>query len=87
VTLASNVVSTSYTATGLTFGQTYNFKVEARNGFGYSIPSSPKAILCASAPEKPATPSTSVSGSTITFTWAAPVANGTPIIAYKVYIR
>jgi hypothetical protein len=36
VILASNVVGESYTATGLNAGDTYVFKVEARNEFGYS---------------------------------------------------
>lgn len=35
--LASNIVEKTYTATGLTFGVTYDFKVEAQNEFGYSV--------------------------------------------------
>ena len=34
--IASSITTTSYTATGLTSGLTYRFKVEAQNGFGYS---------------------------------------------------
>ena len=36
VELVSGLQSTSYTATGLTQGQTYRFKVESRNAYGYS---------------------------------------------------
>jgi len=36
VELVSGLQSTSFTATGLTQGQTYQFKVESRNIYGYS---------------------------------------------------
>ena len=36
ITIATSVTTTSYTATGLTAGKTYTFKVEARNSYGYS---------------------------------------------------
>ncbi len=36
VVLASNVIPNQYTASGLTFGNTYKLRVEARNTFGYS---------------------------------------------------
>jgi len=36
VVLASNIVDKTYTATGLIYGQTYTFRVKARNEFGYS---------------------------------------------------
>lgn len=53
IELASGVTSTSYTATGLTAGLTYKFKVEARNEFGYSQMSEEVEILCATYPERP----------------------------------
>jgi len=58
--LASGVLQTTYTATGLTYGLVYKFKVEAQNGFGYSDFSEEISILCASFPEKPNAPTTSV---------------------------
>jgi hypothetical protein len=36
IVLADDVTTPYYTATGLTFGVTYAFKVEARNEFGHS---------------------------------------------------
>jgi hypothetical protein len=36
IELESGVTTLSYTAIGLTAGQTYKFKVEARNTYGYS---------------------------------------------------
>jgi len=45
--LTSSVTGTEYTATGLSFGTTYQFKVEARNSYGYSTFSSTISLLCA----------------------------------------
>ncbi len=53
---ASEITATSYTATGLTAGLTYKFKVESRNSFGYSDLSSEISIICATLPSIPATP-------------------------------
>lgn len=45
--LASGVQSASFTATGLTPGLTYKFKVGARNSFGYSAYTAEVSILAA----------------------------------------
>jgi len=60
--LASGVVSTHYTSTSLTSGITYQFKVEARNSYGFSVYSDILTLLCAFRPEAPEAPTTSVSG-------------------------
>jgi hypothetical protein len=85
--LASGVTTTHYTATGLTAGKTYKFKVQAQNGFGFSEYSEEVAILCATSPEKPNTPSTTVVTDYVVFNWDAPVDNGSPITSYHVFIR
>jgi hypothetical protein len=59
--LADGIVVTSYTATGLTYGETYTFRVEAQNTFGYSAYSEVVAILCATYPEQPDAPTTTIS--------------------------
>jgi hypothetical protein len=87
VELASGVVANTYTATGLQYGQTYKFKIESQNGFGYSDYSEEISILCATHPEKPAAPSTTVVNDYVIFNWDAPVDNGTPITGYNVFIR
>jgi hypothetical protein len=49
--LASGLTDTSYTATGLTQGLIYQFKVEARNVYGFSLTySSIVSILTAQVP-------------------------------------
>jgi len=77
-----------YTASGLTAGHTYNFKVEAYNAFGYGGFSSAKSIKCATKPSKiVAPPTTSVSTRFVTIDWTTPNSNGLPITAYSIYIR
>ena len=56
--LSSGVIPTSYTATSLTAGVTYQFKVESRNSYGYGSYSNPITMLCAFIPEPPSTVST-----------------------------
>jgi hypothetical protein len=82
--LASNLVLKTYTAVGLNYGETYKFKVEAQNGFGYSDYSVEAAILCATHPEKPDAPITTVINDEVVFDWVAPVDNGMPITGYNV---
>ena len=43
--------------------------------------------MCATVPDSPAQPTTTVLNSNVIFDWDAPDANGTPITEYKVYIR
>lgn len=86
--LASGIPGTTYTATGLTAGETYVFKVQARNSFGFSDYSSPAvSILCATVPSIPAAPTSTVVADKVEFHWSAPSDNGTPITAYRIYFR
>ena len=66
---------------------TYAFKVQARNSYGFSLDSDEFTVLCASQPEAPSMPTTSIDANKVVVTWATPVTNGSPITAYKVYIR
>ena len=43
--------------------------------------------MCATSPEKPIIPSTTVVTNYVILNWEAPVDNGSPITGYKVYIR
>jgi len=79
--------STQYTATGLTAGKTYTFKVEARNKYGNSTASLPVSILCAGAPATPATPTTTNFNDKVIISWEAPPDNGEPLLGYFIYIR
>lgn len=83
------MVATTYTATSLTPGTTYKFKVQARNAFGFSDFSDPVSILAASKPSKPSAPTTAWDDSTdlVTVTWSEPATNGAQIDSYSIYIR
>ena len=83
----TGITETFYTSTGLTAGQTYIFKIEAENEFGFSSFSEQVAILCATIPSKIATPSTTVVNSDVIFDWDVPSSNGLPITSYTVTIR
>ncbi len=75
------------TATGLTNGTTYFFKVQAASGAGnsaYSVASA-SFIPVAGAPNTPGAPTSSAVGNTtVTLDWVAPSINGSPITGYNV---
>jgi hypothetical protein len=85
--LADGLVSTSYTATGLKFGTTYEFKVESRNSYSYSDLSEALSLYCAFKPEPPLVISTTNVNEFVQIDWDAPVDNGSPIVSYKLYIQ
>ena len=64
--LASNVVTPSYFALGLTAGITYQFKIESRNSYGYSAYSASITLLCAFKPDAPASVTTANFGDQVT---------------------
>lgn len=51
--LATGLADPAYLATGLTFGTTYEFKVESRNSYSYSPYSDTLTLLCAFKPDPP----------------------------------
>lgn len=59
-TLDTQVTSLTFTATLLTAGTTYSFKVYARNSQGYSLGSNPVSILAAQVPDTPSAPITTI---------------------------
>lgn len=81
------MTSLTHTEAGLTAGTTYQFTVESRNSFGYSIVSDELTLLCAFIPEPPASITTSNLNDQVVVAWVEPVTNGSPITAYKVFIQ
>jgi hypothetical protein len=71
----------------LTAGVTYQFKIESRNSYGYSPYSNSITLLCAYVPDPPASVSTQNSADKVIITWSSPVTNGSPITAFKIFIR
>jgi len=76
-----------FIATGLTYGVTYQFKIEAKNEYGYSEYSETISLLAAHIPEIPTTVLTTIEGQQVKVSWTLPSDNGSPITAYKVYIK
>ena len=74
-------------AIDLTAGLTYGFKIESRNSYGYSPYSSSITLLCAYVPDPPTTVSTTNSADKVTISWSSPENNGSPITAFKIFIR
>lgn len=76
----------SYTVTGLTVGSTYQFQITAFNSLGESASDDFTALTITSAPNAPAIPTATVSGSSITVNWTTPANNGSTISGYTVYL-
>jgi hypothetical protein len=86
VELQNGVFETEFTATGLTSGETYLFKVQARNAYGLGTASSSIQLLCAFIPAVPIAPTTSVSADQVILNWLAPNDNGSVITSYRILI-
>jgi hypothetical protein len=71
----------------LTAGKTYELKVEARNSYGYSVSSDVLTLLCAFVPDSPTTITTANVNDKVSISWNEPVTNGSPITAYKIFIK
>jgi hypothetical protein len=77
----------SYTATSLSQGRTYQFKVRARNVYGFSVFSSTISVLTAQPPAQPISPTTVWSPDNVIISWTSPDNGGSPITGYTVTIR
>lgn len=84
--LVDGVTDTAYLVTDLNAGSTYEFTVEARNSYSFSAESEMLSLLCAFKPDPPLTITTVNENELVKIQWAYPVANGSPITAYKVYL-
>ena len=84
---AFGITQTSFTATGLTAGTTYKFKVQARNIVGYSAISSEISVIAAAYPSSPTdllnVPAIT-DASNIGLRWTATYSGGSAVIDYRV---
>lgn len=83
----SGLSTLSYSASSLITGTVYQFRVEARNAYGYSLYSTEVSVLAASPPSTPIAPSTAISGSNVVVTWSKPTENGAPVESYSIAFR
>jgi hypothetical protein len=92
ITVASGILTKSYTLTGLISGNTYKIRLESRNSIGYSSYSNEVTAIAAIVPSAPSAPSTIRDVNNIIIDWSAPTqdsltAYGSAISGYKVFIR
>lgn len=87
IVLAANIVDTDFLVTSVNKGQTYRFKLQARNQYGYSAFSNEIAILAAQLPATPSTPTTSFDADYVTISWDEPDNMGSPITSYEILIE
>jgi hypothetical protein len=85
--ILESVSTSTYTAISLTAGTTYEFKIESRNSYGFSSYSDVITLLCAFIADPPVTVTTANVNELVTITWSEPVSNGSPITAYRIYVR
>lgn len=82
------VTEKSYTTeVDIISGQTYKFKVEARNEVGFSPESAELSILAATIPVTPDAPTTYISGEYVAVQWVPPYNGGTKVLAYSVQVQ
>jgi large repetitive protein len=86
----SDYPGTSYIVTGgIVRGETFSFRLRARNLWGWGARSAEAEIVASRAPAQAAAPTTSVDAGTgdLVLTWSAPDDHGSEVTAYLVEIR
>lgn len=88
-TWASLATTTSLFAvqTGLTGGDTYQFKVRAYNKYGAGPFTSVVSVQTSQAPEQPAAPVLAVVGGYVKISWTEPTDNFRPVLGYQILIE
>ena len=83
---ATHVTTTALTATstGLSGGQTYQYRVYAQNKYGFGPVSDVLSAVPAEAPAAPAAPLSTQTSVYVKVAWTAPADNFSPIDAYEV---
>ena len=78
---------TSYImASQITYGQTYNFRVRAKNKWGFGPYSPTVEIQASTNPNIPFAPITIIEGANVKISWQMPLINGAVIDAYQILI-
>jgi len=86
ILIATRGNMTTYTATGLTYGQVYYFKVAAVNPMGEGANSTETTATPATLPTRPRGLSAMASNGHVMLTWTAPESNGgSTILGYRVF--
>jgi len=84
---APTLETTQYTAFALSLGTIYHFTVTSRNDYGTSAVSDTFSLLAAIKPNTPTDVTSTNVGSDALVCWTEPYDNGSPITAYKIYLK
>lgn len=79
--------STTYTASSLTGGTTYQFQVRARNVYGYGDFSTPVTVTAIDKPGKMPTPTVTISGTNVVVAWTLPNIHSSAISEYDIRFK
>ena len=72
----------------MTEGSTYQFKIKARNIYGFSVFSNTVSILAAQVPDQPSpAPNTTWVPDNVIVSWSIPDSGGSPITGFNVKLR
>jgi hypothetical protein len=83
----SSYTSLSYTETGLDVGVDYEYRIRAKNIYGYGEHSSQVTVRTDDVPGKPDPMTTLTVGLNVYVQWSSPsLTNGSPITSYKVFL-
>lgn len=85
--IASGLIETALLISDLTFSTTYEFKIEVRTDYGYSLFSDVLSLYCGFKPEPPLVLTTENETVNVIFSWDLPVNNGAEVTEYEIYIR
>jgi len=80
-----NKVATRFTVSGVTPGQVYQFRLQAKNIYGWGSYSLNKQIAAAGIPEQMSIPITASLSTNILVSWIAPSDTSDEIVEYRVY--
>lgn len=83
---SSTYTSTSYIIPSVTSGVTYNFRLRAKNKYGWGGYSYIVPIAASSASSSMSAPTVANSGTNVRISWSTPSSNGATITKYKVEI-
>jgi hypothetical protein len=84
--IITDPTTSTRTIDGLTAGVVYEFTIKARNALGNSAVAQFASVSSTNVPGVPSSVDARASGSTVSVTWVAPSANGSPITGYKIYL-
>ena len=83
---SNSLVLTYLVSSGVSSGNTYQFRVRAKNLYGWGAYSTVLSLKASSVPDQPSAVSTAKDGLNVRISWTAPADNSETITAYQILI-